>query len=29
MMDRKDLKSYKNNQEWIKEQIKYIEEQKK
>jgi hypothetical protein len=27
-MDRKDLKSFKNNQEWIKEQTEYIEQQK-
>lgn len=27
-MDRKDLKKYRNNQEWIKEQMEYIEQQK-
>lgn len=27
-MNRKDLKNYKNNQEWIKEQMEYIEQQK-
>lgn len=27
-MDRKDLKNYINNQEWIKGQMEYIEEQK-
>lgn len=27
-MNRKDLKNYKNNQDWIKEQMEYIEQQK-
>lgn len=27
-MDRKDLKNYRNNQEWIRSQMEYIEEQK-
>ena len=27
-MDRKDLKNYKYNQQWIKDQMEYIEEQK-
>lgn len=26
--DRKDLKDYKYNQEWIKDQMEYLEEQK-
>lgn len=27
-MNREDLKDYKNNQEWIKDKLEYIEEQK-
>lgn len=27
-MNREDLKNYKNNKEWIKDKLEYIEEQK-
>ena len=27
-MDRRDLKNYRSNQEWIRSQMEYIEEQK-